>query len=138
MAEEWVKNSRSETRVALDARDTAEAQLGALKDKQAQMAEQVKQALRDKNSAEAGLKTTERQVEDLRKELHYYEINLAAEKQMVTDLHEELHKVREAAQLLKAAAEAEKQAAYALGVQETRSRLTEEFSAVARDYYDIT
>ena len=42
VAEEWVKNSRSETRVALDARDAAEAQLGALKDKQAQMAEQVK------------------------------------------------------------------------------------------------
>ena len=57
---------------------------------------------------------------------------------MVTDLREELHKVREAAQLLKEAAEAEKQAEYALGVQETRSRLTEEFSAVARDYYDIT
>ena len=72
MAEEWVKNSRSETRVALDARDTAKAQLGALKDKQAQMAEQVKQALRDKDSAEAGLKTTERQAEDLRKELHYW------------------------------------------------------------------
>ena len=138
MAEEWVKNFRNETRAALDARDIAKAQLGALKDKQAQMAEQVKQALRDKNSAEAGLKTTERQVEDLRKELHYYEINLAAEKQMVTDLHEELHKVREAAQLLKEAAEAEKQAAYALGVQETQSRLTEEFSTVARDYYDIT
>ena len=60
MAEEWVKNSRSETRVALDAQDTAEAQLGALKDKQAQMAEQEKQALRDKDSAEVGLKTTER------------------------------------------------------------------------------
>ena len=27
---------------------------------------------------------------------------------------------------------------YALGVQETQSRLTEEFSAVARDYCDIT
>ena len=77
MAKEWVKNSRSETRVALDARDAAEAQLGALKDKQAQMAEQVKQALRDKDSAEAGLKTTERQAEDLSKELHYCEINLA-------------------------------------------------------------
>ena len=25
-----------------------------------------------------------------------------------------------------------------MGVQETQSRLTEEFSAVARDYYDIT
>ena len=51
MAEEWVRNSRSEIRVALDARDVAEAQLGALKDKQAQMAEQVKDALRQKDSA---------------------------------------------------------------------------------------
>ena len=80
MAEEWVKNSRSETRVALDARDAAEAQLGALKDKQAQMAEQVKQALREKDSVEAGLKTTKKQVKDIRKELHYCEINLATEK----------------------------------------------------------
>ena len=57
---------------------------------------------------------------------------------MVKDLHKELHKAREATQLLKEAAEAEKQAAYALGVQETQSRLTEEFSTVARDYCDIT
>ena len=54
------------------------------------------------------------------------------------DLCEELHKAKEAAQILKEAAEAEKQAAYALGVQETRSRLTKEFSSVARDYCDIT
>ena len=54
------------------------------------------------------------------------------------DLREELHKAKEAAQLLKEAAEAEKQATYALGVQETQSRLTEEFSSVARDYCDIT
>ena len=125
-------------RAALDARETAEAQLGALRDKQAQMAEQVKQALKEKASAKAGLKTTERQAEDLRKEMHYCEINLTTEKQMVKDLREELHKVREAAQLLKEAAEAKKQAAYALGVQETQSRLTEEFSTVARDYCDIT
>ena len=102
------------------------------------MAEEVKQALKDKASAEAGLKTTERQVEDLRKELHYCEINLVTEKQLVNDLREELHKAKEANQLLKEAAEAEKQAAYALGVQETQSRLTEEFSTVARDYCDIT
>ena len=49
----------------------------------------------------------------------------------MTDLREELHKAKEAA-------EAEKQAAYTLGVQETQSRLTEEFSAVARDYCNIT
>ena len=57
---------------------------------------------------------------------------------MVKDLHEELCKAKEAAQLLKEAAEAEKQASYALGVQETQSRLTEEFFSVARDYCDIT
>ena len=56
---------------------------------------------------------------------------------MVTDLREELHKAKEAAQLLKEAIEAEKQAVYALGIQETQSRLTEEFSAVAKDYCDI-
>ena len=97
MAEEWVKNSLNETRSALDAWDTAEAQLGALKIKQAELAKQVKQALRDKDSAEAGLKTTEKQAEDLRKELHYCEINLATERQLVTDLREELHKANEAA-----------------------------------------
>ena len=74
----------------------------------------------------------------MRKELHYSEINLATEKQMVTKFREELHKAREAAQLLKEATEAEKQAAYALGVQETQNRLTEEFSTVARDYCDIS
>ena len=102
------------------------------------MVEQVKQALRDKDSAEASLKTTEKQVEEICKELHYSEINLATEKQMVIELCEELRKAREAAQLLKEATEAEKQAAYDLGVQGTQSRLTEEFSAVAKDYCNIT
>ena len=102
------------------------------------MAEEVKQALKEKASAEAGLKMTERQAEDLRKELHYCEINLATEKQLVKDLREELHKAKEATQLLKEAAEAEKKAAYALGVQKTQSRLTGEFSSVARDYCNIT
>ena len=133
-----MKNFREETRAAHDARETAEAHLGALKDKQAQMADQVKQALQEKANAEAGLKTTEKQAEGLLKELHYCEINLATERQTVKDLREELSKAKEAAQLIKQAAEAEKQASYALGVQETQSRLTEEFSAVARDYCDIT
>ena len=56
----------------------------------------------------------------------------------MTELREELRKAREAAQLLKEVAEAEKQAAYTLRVQETQGRLTEEFSAVARDYCDIS
>ena len=121
VAEEWEKKSCDEMRAAHAARETTEAHLGALKDKQAQMAEQVKQALKDKASAEAGLQSTERQAEDLHKKLHYCQINMATEKQMVKDLREELHKAREAAQLLKEATEAEKQSVYTLGVQETQA-----------------
>ena len=133
-----VKNACGETKVALDARAEVEAELGALKEKQAKMAEQLKEAVRARDSAEAGLKTTERQFEEVHKELHYSEINLETEKQMVTELRKELRKAREAAQLLKEATEAEKQATYTLGVQETQSKFTEEFSAVARDYCDIS
>ena len=111
-----MKNARGKTRVALDARAEVEAELGALKEKQAKMAEQLKEAVRARDSAEACLKTTERQFEEVRKELHYSEINLATEKQMVTKFREELRKAREAAQLLKGAIEAEKQATNALGV----------------------
>ena len=65
MAEEWVKNSRSETRLALDARAETKAQLGTLKEKQAKVAEQMKEVLRARDSAEASLKTTKKQVEEI-------------------------------------------------------------------------
>ena len=133
-----MKNARGETKVALDARVEVETELGALKEKHAKMAKQLKEAVRARDSAEAGLKTTERQFEEVRKELHYSEINLATEKQMVTELREELRKAREIAQLFKDAAEDEKQAAYALGVQETQSRLIEKFFVVAKDYCNIS
>ena len=138
MAEEWVKNARSEARAAFDAWSEVEVELGALKENHSKMAEQLKEAVRARDSAEAGLKTTEKQFEDIRKQLHYTKINLATQKQLATELCEELRKAREAAQLLKEAVEAEKQAAYTLGMEETQARLTEEFSAVCRDYCDIS
>ena len=119
MAEEWVKNARSKVRVAFDARSEVEVELGALKENHSKMAEQLKEAVKARDSAEAGLKTTEKQFEDIRKQLHYTEINMATEKQLVTKLREELRKAREATQLFKEAAEAEKQVAYTLGVEET-------------------
>ena len=60
MAEEWGKSFHDETRAAHEARETAEAHLNVLKDQQKQMAKQVKKALKDKASAEAGLMTTEK------------------------------------------------------------------------------
>ena len=97
MAEKWVKNARGETRIAFDARAEVETELGALKEKHTKMAEQLKEAVRARDSAEVGLKTTERQFEEMHKELHYSEINLATKKQMVTELREELRKARETA-----------------------------------------
>ena len=78
------------------------------------------------------------QVEERRKQLHYSKINLAIERQLVKELCEELQKAKEAAQLAKEAAEAEKQAAYTLGAEETQAKLTEEFSAVCKEYCGVT
>ena len=128
-----MKNARSEARVAFDTRSEVEVELGALKENHSKMAEQLKEAVRARDSAEAGLKTTEKQFKDIRKQLHYIEI-----RQLVTELREELRKAREAAQLFKEAAKAEKQAAYTLGVEETQARLTKEFFVVARDYCNIS
>ena len=138
MAEDWVKDARSEARATFDARFKVEVELGALKENQSKLAKQLKGAVKARDSSEVGLKTTEKQAEDLHKQLHYTEINLATEKQLVMELREELWKAREAVQLVKEAAQVKKQAAYTLGVEETQARLTEELSAVCRDYCDIS
>ena len=138
MAEDWVKNARSKAKAAFDTRSEVEVELSALKENHSKMAEQQKEAVKARDSAEAGLKTTEKQFEDIRKPLLYTEINLAIEKQLVTELREKLRKAREAAQLLKKVTEVEKQVAYTLGMEETQARLIKEYSAVCRDYCDIS
>ena len=51
MAEEWVKNARGEARAALDARSEVEVELGALKENHSKMTEQLKEAVRARDSA---------------------------------------------------------------------------------------
>ena len=85
MAEDWVKDACSEARAAFNAQSEVKVELGSLKENQSKLAEQLKEAVKAWDSSEASLKTTEKQVEDLRKQLHYTEINLATEKQLVTD-----------------------------------------------------
>ena len=60
MAEVWVKSARSEARVAFDARFDVEVELGALTENHSKMAKQLKETVRVRDSAEAGLKTTEK------------------------------------------------------------------------------
>ena len=67
MAEEWVKSTRSEAKAAFDARSEVEVEVGALKENHSKMAEQQKEAVKARDSAEASLKTTEKQFEDIHK-----------------------------------------------------------------------
>ena len=52
MVKKWVKNAHGEARAALDARSEVEVELGALKENHAKMAEQLKKAVRVRNSVE--------------------------------------------------------------------------------------
>ena len=131
-------DARSEAKAKFNARSKIEKEVGTLKEDQAKLSEQLKEAVRVGDSSEAGLKNAEKQAKEQRKQLHYTEINLATDKQLVKELHKELQKAREAAQLVKEAAKTEKQAAYTLGVEETQARLIEELSAVYREYCGIS
>ena len=132
VADDWAKRFRDEARAAHQARDAAEDDLSVLRTQHKQLAEEAKKANQERLSAEAGLKTLEKQTETFRSELHLCQIHLETEKQMVA------RKLPSYRKRQKEAAEAEKQASFALGVEETQSRLTEEFASVARDYCDIT
>ena len=101
MAEEWIKNARNETMAEAQSCVEAEKMLGALKQDQARLSEKLKEALQARDSAEASLKTAEKQVEDQRQKLYVTEVNLATKKQLVKDLRAELQKAKEAAQLAK-------------------------------------
>ena len=138
MAEDWVKDARSEAKAEFNARPEIEKEVNNLKEDQAKLFKQLKEAVRARDSFEASLKNVEKQAEEQCKQLHYIEINLATEKQLVMELCEELQKAREAAQLAKEATKAKKQAAYTLGVEETQAKLTEELSAVCREYCGIS
>ena len=80
MVEEWVKNSREEVNAEVQSRLTVEKAIGVLKLEKKSLNEKVKEAFKARDSAEAGLKTTTRQAEDMRQQLHQTEINLAIKK----------------------------------------------------------
>ena len=138
MAKKWVNraknDARHETNLCLD----AEKALGAAKEENKDLATKLTASKRDRNSTLADLKNVKTQAEDQRKLLYQTEIEVATSKQLALDLKAELQKAREAAQLAKEALEAERQVAYALGVEETQARLTEELAEACRDYYDAT
>ena len=145
VAEEWVQKKEVDVLAEIRSREDVERALGKAKDESARLSDQLKEEVKARRNADAGLKTAEKQAEDQRQKLYTTEINLETERALVKELRLELQMARDAAkltkedaQLAKEAVEAEKKAAHLLGVEETQARLTEEFANVCRDYCAIT
>ncbi|XP_065630889.1 uncharacterized protein LOC136068112 [Quercus suber] len=145
VAEEWNKRTFNEAHAKAHTQSEVEKSLGNLKEDYSRLFEQLKDMKSQRDNLDAGLKTAEKQAEDQRKQLRMTEINLETERESVKGLCAELQKAKEAtqlakkdAQLAKEAVEAERQAGYTLGVEETQLRLTKEFAKVCREYYDLT
>ena len=67
MAEEWVKDARNEAKAKADSRSEIEKEVGNLKEDQAKLSEQLKEAVRARDNSEVGLKNAKKQVEEQRK-----------------------------------------------------------------------
>jgi len=80
MAEEWAKKSREDLNTKVRSCLAAEKAAGALRLEKERLGKEIKEALKARDSAEAGLKTTTKQAEDMRQQFHLSEINLATEK----------------------------------------------------------
>ena len=113
---------------------TLEKALGAFREEHTQLSEKLKESDKARLSAEAGLKTMERQMEDQCQKLHITEINLATEKKTILDLKAELQKTKDAARVAREVVKAAVNASYKRGVLDTETCLVEEVAILCRDY----
>ena len=144
VVEEFCCSNRSLAEAEIQSRTEVEKTVGSLKQENLELVKNFKESEKQRQSAKAGLKSAETQVEDQRQKLFVTETSLATKKQNVLDLkaalqkaEDEIRRVKEEAQLIREAAEAEKKAAHQLGIQETEARLSEEIREVCRDYCSI-
>ena len=65
MAEEWAKKSREDLNTEVQSRLAAEKAAGALRLEKKRLGKEIKEALKARDNAEASLKTTTKQAEDM-------------------------------------------------------------------------
>ena len=135
MVEEWVQNAYNEVRAEAHSCLEVKKALGALKQEKLKLFEKLKEVDKARLSAEASLKTMERQVKDQCQKMHLTEIDLATERQVISDLKAELQKAKDIARVAREVAKAAVRASYERGVHDTETRLAEEVAIVCRDYY---
>ena len=134
VTKEWVRNARDEVDAEAHSRANAKKMLGALKEKDKNLANKLKESDKECQSALAGLKNAEAQAENQRKLLYTTELNLATKKQKVLDFKAKLQKVKDVAWVARGAAEVAVNTSYEHGVADTEARLVEEVVMVCRDY----
>ena len=123
MAEEFCRSNRSLAEAEVQSRAEVEKTVGSLKQEIFELTEKFKESEKQRKSAEVGLKSAETQAEDQRQKLYVIETSLATEKQNVLELkaalqkaEDEMRRVKEEAQLIREAVEAEKKASHQLGI----------------------
>ena len=94
VAEKWAKKSYEDLNTEVQSRLVAEKATGVLRLEKDHLNKEIKEALKAHDSAEARLKTTTSQAEDMCQQLHQSEINLMTKKQMVLDLKVKLSKTK--------------------------------------------
>ena len=77
VAKEWYRDACKQSDTGALTRADVEKSLGAIKQEQFELSEKLKEAKQARLSAEANMKTVERQAEDQHQKLHLTEIDLA-------------------------------------------------------------
>ena len=129
-----MQNVNNKLDIETQSRHDVEKALGVANHEKTQLAEKLKAVESVRKSAEAGLKNTEAQAEDQRKELYTIQLNLATEQVAVLDLKAKLQKAKEALKVAQEAATAAETSTYECGVLETEARLTAEVIVVCWEY----
>ena len=86
MVEEWYREANNCADAEALTRADVEKSLEVVKQEQLELSENLKLTDQARSSAEASLKTVERQAEEQRQKILSTEIDLAMQKQMVVDL----------------------------------------------------
>ena len=135
VAENWVRSANNKLDIKTQNRHDVEKALGVANHEKTQLAEKLKAVESAQQSAEAGLKNAEAQIEDQCKELYTTQLNLTTEQAAILDLKAKLQKAEEALKVAQEAVTATETSAYECGVLEKEARLTTEVTVVCREYY---
>ncbi|XP_075649683.1 uncharacterized protein LOC142620155 [Castanea sativa] len=134
VAEKFIEDTRKKARTELEIRLETEKSLGTTLAENEKLTSEVADLKRERNGAEANLKTMKTQIEGQRKLLRERDEELSQAQRECSDLKKELALIKEEASSFQRSLEAAKQTSYEEGVETTEEQLTEAFVALCREY----